>query len=246
MLISILLLTGSLGWFVSAIAGGGSSLILIPVVSLLLGTAAVPATITIGALFGNVERATIYWDKIDWKVVRWELSGTLIGACWGAFTLTKIKIEWLSVFLALFLILSAFTYLFRKDGKIFPVRSWYFLPAGLFYSFLSGLIGSMGPILTPFYLSYGLEKEELLATQAMNRAILQVVKAIAYTVFGILTLPYLGYGILLGLAAFPGNWLGHLILERISKKRFRQIVICFVLFSGVLLLYEQQVEAIFK
>jgi uncharacterized membrane protein YfcA len=246
LLVLILLLTGSVGWFVSAIAGGGSSLILIPVVSLLLGAAAVPATITIGALFGNVERATIYWDKINWKVVRWEVGGTLIGACLGAFTLTRIKLEWLSLLLALFLIVSALTYLFRKDGKIFPVKHWYFLPAGLGYSFLSGLIGSMGPILTPFYLSYGLEKEELLATQAMNRAILQVIKAIAYTVFGILTLPYLGYGILLGLAAFPGNWLGHLILERISKKRFRQIVVCFILFSGVLLLYEQQAEALFR
>ncbi len=34
--------------------------------------------------------------------------------------------------------------------------------------------------------------------------------------FGVLHLPFLGYGLLLGLAAWPGNWLGQKVLEKIS------------------------------
>ena len=48
----------------------------------------------------------------------------------------------------------------------------------------------MGPLLAPFYLSYGLEKEELLGTQAVNRMVVHIFKVITYAVFGNLTLPY--------------------------------------------------------
>lgn len=49
-------LTSTVGWFFSTLAGGGSSLILIPVVGHLLGAAVVPPVITVGGIFGNIER----------------------------------------------------------------------------------------------------------------------------------------------------------------------------------------------
>ena len=235
-----LTITSVAGWFISTLAGGGSSLILMPVIGLFLGASAIPPVVTTGGIFGNTERALVYWKSINWQVLRWDLPGAVVGACLGAFTLTKIQMEWLSILVALFLLTSAISYFLRKEKKSFQVRSWYFLPAGFVYAFLSGIIGSMGPLLAPFYLNYGLEKEELLATQATNRVVIHVVKVIAYAVFGVLTLPYLGYGILIGIAAFPGNWLGHMVLEKISEQRFRQLVISFVMFSGVLMLWQQR------
>lgn len=74
----------------------------------------------------------------------------------------------------------------------------------------------------------------------MTRVVIHIVKTIAYSVFGILTLPYIGYGLLIGVAAFPGNWLGHLILEKISEQRFRQLMTFFIIFSGLLLLWQQR------
>jgi hypothetical protein len=146
----------------------------------------------------------------------------------------------LTLLLALFLLVSGISYIIKKETKSFPVRAWYFLPAGFVFAYLSGIIGGTGPLLGPFYLNYGLEKEELLATQAMTRVVIHIVKTIAYSVFGILTLPYIGYGVLIGIAAFPGNWLGHLILEKISEQRFRQLMTFFIIFSGLLLLWQQR------
>jgi hypothetical protein len=122
------------------------------------------------------------------------------------------------------------------------MRTWYFLPAGLFYAWLSGILGSIGPILTPLYLGYGLSKEEFLATQAASRAILHLIKIAAYTVFGMLTTENVWYGILIGLAAFPGNWLGHLAVEKINEKLFRKIVLSFMLLSGLLMLGQVMVR----
>ncbi|MEI6443944.1 MAG: hypothetical protein WCO29_12675 [Nostocales cyanobacterium ELA583] len=38
----------------------------------------------------------------------------------------------------------------------------------------------MGPVLAPLYINYGLQKEELLATQATNRVIVHIVKIFVY------------------------------------------------------------------
>jgi len=235
-----LCLASVLGWFISTLAGGGSSLVLIPIVGLMLGAAAIPPVVTIGCMFGNLERTFAYRQRINWQVIRWELPGALVGSILGAFTLTKLNLEWLSILVGLFLIAFGISFILKKETKSFPVSAWYFLPGGFIYAFLSGIIGGAGPLLAPFYLNYGLEKEELLATQSMTRGVIHIVKMIAYAVFGILTLPYLGYGVLIGIAALPGNWLGHLVLKKISEQRFRQIMIFFIIISGFLLLWQQQ------
>ena len=236
----LLTLASIVGWFVSTLAGGGSSFLLMPIIGLLLGAVAIPPIITTGAILGNAERTITYWQKINWTVISWELPGAIIGGCFGAFMLTQISVRWLSFLVGLFLVISGINLIIKNKNQSFIVRAWYFLPAGFIYSFLSGIIGSMGPLLAPFYLNYGLEKEELLGTQAMNRMVVHIIKAIAYAIFGTLTFPYFGYGLIIGIAAFPGNWLGNLVLEKISPELFRQLVITFVIFSGIFLLWEQR------
>ncbi len=235
-----LALASVFAWFISMLAGGGSSLVLIPIVGLLVGPAAIPPIITISGILGNTERLFAYWRHIDWKIVWWDLPGAILGAFLGAFTLSRLKVEWIGILVGLFLIASAASYFIKQENNPFAVKAWYFLPAGLIYAFLSGLVGSMGPLLVPFYINYGLQKEELLATQAVNRVVIHGIKIVAYTFLGALTLPHLKYGVLLGLAAFPGNWLGHLVLQRMSEQTFRRIVISFVFCSGVYLLWQQK------
>lgn len=233
-------LTSFVSWFVGTLVGGGSSLILIPVVGLLLGAALVPPVITVGGLFGNLERIVVYRRKICWRLVAWELPGALVGACCGAFALSQLHASWFTVAIALFLLGSVLSYLIQGESVAFTVRPWYFLFGGFIYALLSGLIGSMAPILAPFYLNYGLEKEELLATQATNRMAIHLIKIVAYSYFGILTLPALGLGVLVGVSALPGNLLGQQVLQRISNLQFRRLVIGFVGISGVLLFWQQR------
>jgi uncharacterized protein len=233
-------IASAVGWFISSLAGGGSSLILIPIISLFLGTTALAPVITIGGIFGNTERAYTYRQHIDWQILRWDIPGAVVGACLGAFTFTKLHVEWLGILVAVFLLLSACSYACKGETSSFTVKVWYFLPASFVYAFLSGVIGSMGPLLVPFYLNYGLQKESLLATQSATRVLIHVVKLIAYAAFGALTQVHIGYGILIGLAAFPGNWLAHIVLEQISEQRFRQLVTSFVMVSSVLLLWQQR------
>ncbi len=118
------------------------------------------------------------------------------------------------------------------------MKVWYFLPAGLCYATLSGLIGSMAPVLGPCYLSLGLEKEALLGTQGAARLIINITKLTAYAYFGLLNSQCLFYGLIIGIFALPGNWLGSYVLQRMSEQQFRQVVMVFVFCSGLLMLWQ--------
>ncbi|MGF1481490.1 MAG: sulfite exporter TauE/SafE family protein [Cyanophyceae cyanobacterium] len=232
-------LASAAGWFLSTLAGGGSPLVLIPALSVFLSPAAVPPVLTVGMLFGNAQRVFIYWRAIDWQVTGWYLPGATIGAVVGAFTLTQIQLNWLPLLLGFFLILSSAS--FSKESPAWlKVRVWYFLPAGLVYAFLSGLIGSTGPLLNPFYLNYGLLKERMIATKSVNVLVVHIIKIAAYGVFGAFTGSHLGYGLIIGMAAFPGNWLGQMLLNKMSEQQFRQAVAVFVALSGMLILWNQR------
>lgn len=229
-----------IGWFFSSLAGGGSPLILIPVLSLFLEATVVPPIITIGMLFGNGQRVALYWQGIDWELTRWYLPGAILGAIAGAFLFTQLQLKWLTLLLGLFLVTSILTSHLAENLTWLKIKAWYFLPAGLIYAFLSGLIGSTGPLLNPFYLNYGLAKENVIATKSSHVLVVHLVKIIAYSAFGVLSFPILGYGVIIGLGAFPGNWLGQKILERMQEQQFRQIAIAFVLFSGMMLIWRQR------
>lgn len=235
-----LIFASSFGWFISSILGGGSSFVLIPIIGLFLGATAIPPVITIGGILGNTERAIVYRQKLDWTVLKWDIPGAIFGAICGSIALSKIHLEGFKFLIGLFLLLSALNYFFKPVKVSFKVKAWHFLPASVVYGFLSGLLGSMGPLLVPFYLNYGLNKEQLLGTQATTRIIIHLVKIVAYAYLGLLSLPYIGYGLLVGLASFPGNWIGHIVLEKLSEKHFQQLIISFVMFSGIFILWEQR------
>ncbi|QDZ41058.1 sulfite exporter TauE/SafE family protein [Euhalothece natronophila Z-M001] len=239
---TILWLVGAscIGWFISSLVGGGSPLILIPVMSLFLEASAIPPIITIGMLFGNGQRVGLYWQEIDLELTRWYLPGAILGAIAGVFLFTKLQLEWLTLLLGIILITSIFSYRLAEILPLFQVKSWYFLPVGFIYAFLSGLMGSTGPLLNPLYLNYGLEKEKMIGTKSAHVLVVHIVKIFTYLSFGIFSSSIIVYGLIIGIGAFPGNWLGQKVLVRMETTQFRKIAIAFVLISGFMLIWNQR------
>lgn len=235
-----LLIASFAGWFVSSLAGGGSPLIIIPTLSLFVSASMIPQIITIGMVFGNAQRVELYWQDIDWQLTRWYLPGAITGAIAGAFLFTKLQLEWLTLLLGFFLIFSILSYNLVEKITLFKAKIWYFLPAGFLYAFLSGLLGSTGPLLNPLYLHYGLAKGSMIGTKSAHVLVVHIAKIIAYGAFGVLSFPIVAYGLLIGVGAFPGNWLGQRVLEKMEEQQFRHIAIAFVLISGLMLVWNQR------
>jgi uncharacterized protein len=227
-------------WLISMIAGGGSPLILIPLVNALFGSEAIAPVVTIGMLISNIQRTLFFKSEIDWRVSRWHIPGAVLGAVLGAYALNQLHLDWLETCIGIMLLVMALSECLGENRIQFKLQAWQFLPLGYCNAFLSALIGSTGPILNPFYLNYGLLKEALIATKSANVLVIHGVKTISYGVLGNLTMSYVLYGLTIGLAAIPANWLGKAILSKMSSAQFRKIVFVFLAFSGIFMLWEQR------
>ena len=235
-----------LAWFASMLVGGGSPLILIPLVTLLLGAQSVAPVLTIGSVLGNVQRGLLLWSHIDWSLTLWQAPGVVLGSVLGAYAFTQVDVQGLQVFVAIALIYMVLHVLlravFNKHLQLpsFAFKAWHFLPLGFCNAVLSGLVGSTGPILNPAYLNYGLEKESMVATRAASLTLTHVIKIATYAALGVLSPSLVAYGLIIGCAAFPANWLGRMVLEKMSAAQFQVAVLGFVGFSGVWMLWQQR------
>lgn len=243
--ILVLGIASFVAWFISMLAGGGSPFILIPLITLFLGAQAVAPVLTTGLLVGNAQRSLVFWSSVDWLVTAWYLPGAIAGAILGSYAFTQIHAEWLQPLIAVALLWMVVDAVWGgRSPKSSPdsqsIRPWHFGVYGLFYAFGSGLIGSMGPIMNPLYLNYGLEKEQMIATKATNVLVVHIVKMLTYAALGAFTPTLLAYGLLIGAAAIPANWLGKRVLDRMTSAQFRQVVLTFVAISGVMMLWEQR------
>lgn len=236
MIFALLFILGCLAWFFSTVAAGGAATILIPIISFLLGAQIVAPTLSVAALIANPSRAFIFRHHVDWQVIRYLLTGSVIGAIIGAWFLTQINNQLMQIILGLFLISYVLQDKFSKTKLSVKMKLHWFFPLGLSVSFLSGLIGATGPVHNPFMLNYGLEKERLIATKAINSFVMQLTKLISYGAFGALSLQILGYGFALGAGAVVGVYMARKHLENIKVEQFRQYTLVLMFFCGVVML----------
>jgi hypothetical protein len=224
-------------WLASTLAGGGSPFVLMPLVNFMLGAAAVPPVITLGMLVGNAHRIFLFWKDIDWKLTLWYAPGAVLGAVLGAYAYTRIHLDWLQLLIGLFLVVSMISLGFEQKEPTFEVKAWYIMPAAVLKAFFSGLIGTTGPILNPFYLSYGLVKEQLVATKSTHVVIIHTIKMLTYGFLGALSLKTLQAGLVIGLAAIPANVLGRYLLAQMNGQQFRMLVLSTMAISGLWMLW---------
>jgi uncharacterized membrane protein YfcA len=88
----------------------------------------------------------------------------------------------------------------------------------------------------PFYLNYGMVKERMLATRALNSIGIQLAKLAAYGAFGALTLDLALHGVWAGVGAVLAIWVTRPWLHRLPSRRFRQLAVLVMFVTGVLLL----------
>lgn len=237
--LAILFVAGIVAFVISTISGGGGALILVPFLNFLIGTTKTAPVINLGTFIGRPARLILFWKHINWKVFWYYVPAAMLGAWVAGWFFTKVEASWLQILVGVFLISTVFQYRFGKKERSFPVQLWYFIPLGFIVSILGTIIGALGPILNPFYLNLGLDKEELIATKTVNSFFLGISQISSYAFFGLLYTELWIYGIALGLGAVVGNIIGKKFLSKMKSTTFRQLLILLMVVSGILLIYNQ-------
>ncbi len=238
-LLFLLLLFGAGAFILSTVAGGGGSLLLVPVLNWLIGVGQTAPVLNLGTLIGRPARLIIFWKHIQWRVVAYYAPAAISGAWLGGYLFANFQLEWLQIVVGIFLISTVWQYRFGKRERSFDMQLWWFIPLGLLVSVLGTIIGALGPVLNPFYLNLGLDKEDLVATKTANSFLMGLSQLGSYTFFGLLDRELWIYGIALGLGATLGNIIGKRFLTGMKSITFRRILLAFMFISGILLIYGQ-------
>ena len=231
-----LFILGLLCWLFSTISAGGAATMVLPILGFAAGVEVAVPAVALAALMANPSRAWMFRQYIDWQVARWLIPGSLLGAMLGAYSFSLLDPRWLQILLGLFLISTALQFRFGKSQRRFKVKASSFLPIGFFVSFSSGIIGGSGPVLNPFFLNYGTEKEALVATKAINSFVMQLCKLIVYASMGVLTQQVSHFGLALGAGAIVGTYMGKQHLLNIDSQRFRVYTLVIMQIAGFSLL----------
>lgn len=236
----ILAVASFIGFLLSTSGGGGGSLVIMPVISFLFGAGAVPPSMTTGTVISSFSRIFIFRRFIDWKIIRWFLPSSVVGAVAGAYTSTQIDAQWLEIIIALFLILSVAWYLIEDKVLEFQLQLWHFSLAGLLISFISGLVGGTGPMINVLYLKYGDTKEKIVATRATGEIIVHIVKLATYYYFGSFGGKHLILGLIIGLTAVLANFAGKWVLKKISPSFFKWLTLGIIISSAIMMIYQNR------
>lgn len=237
LIVALIFVLGIVAFILSTISGGGGGLVLVPVLNWLIGVSQTAPVLNLGSFLGRPARLFIFWKHIQWRVCLYYAPAAIVGAVLGSWLFSSFRIEWLQVVVGLFLISTVWQFKFGKKEKSFNVKLWYFVPIGLLVSVLGTVIGALGPVLNPFYLNYGLEKEELIATKTANSFLMGISQISSYAFFGLLHKELWVYGLALGLGATIGNIVGKRFLSKMKSTTFRKWLIGLMVVSGSMLIY---------
>lgn len=231
---------GFVSWAISTLAAGGGSLLILAAASYLLSGQSVAPVVTIASLMAGPARMIVLWPHIQWRLVRWYFPGAAAGAMLGSGIFARIGAHWIEILLAIFLVSTVWQYRLGERAQSFPMRLPWFVPVSFGSGLISAVIGASGLLTNPFYLNYGLVKEEMLATRAANSMAIQVVKIASYWMFGALSWPLMRHGLAAGVGAVVAVWVANSWLGLLSVRRFRQLAVLVMMLSGLVLLWKQQ------
>lgn len=237
--IALLFFGTILAFWISAICGGGASLILIPVLNLLIPSSVVPFSLTIGTFTSSVSRIAIFKKHIKWQIFFWFVPFSIPSVLLGAWLIKYINPNYLQLIVAFFLILNL-PELFKSKKKEIQQQKAYpkfiLIIIGFCAGLVSGITGAIGLFFNRFYLRFGLTKEEIVATRAINEVFLHFIKLIIYISLGLYSKTALWLGLTIAVATVISSFTVKYILPYLSEFLFKKIGYGAMVFSGFLLL----------
>lgn len=215
--------------------GFGSAVILLPICSYVLGPEQAVPVLTVAGLMGNLARAAFSCRDTDWPAVAVYSAGAVPTAALGAFVFVQLDAALMQRLLGV-LIVAIVPARRWATARSIRVRRWHLMLVGAAMGFLSGVVGTTGPINAPFFLSCGLLKGAYLSTEALATSSVHITKMLVYRRFGALTAVTATTGLSIGCALVLGSYLGRRLVDRLEAEAFQRWVEVFLIGSGVLMI----------
>lgn len=236
--ILLLVVSGLAASILAAVTGFGGAAVLLPVLAFVFGARDAIPILTFAQLVGNASRVVLNRKELDLQVVKWFAMGGVPLGLFGGWLFAKAPLGFLHQLLGVFLILMVIFRIFKrriigesKEHRSFNVR--WFGVIGAASTLLSALVGSVGPLMAPLFLAYGLMKGAYIGTEALATVVMHVSKLVAYGSTDLLNLQIAAVGVMLGGVLFVGSYIGKKIVDRVSEKTFVLIIEITLVAAGI-------------
>ncbi|MBC7793838.1 MAG: sulfite exporter TauE/SafE family protein [Clostridia bacterium] len=114
MLVVVVFVVALAAFAISAVAGGGAGLVLMPLLRLIVPIGSVPGALSIGTAASSISRIALFRKSIRWDVVRRFMPTALPSAALGAWLLTLLEPVYVELIIGCFLVANL-PALFRKS-----------------------------------------------------------------------------------------------------------------------------------
>lgn len=224
------LILGLLTFFTSVVAGivgiGGGMMLIVILPSFLPLNALIPVH-GLTQMTSNLSRAVFGYKDVQFEVIPKFLLGSAIGIGIFAAILKLISLEYVPIFIGVYILLSLWSEKFNEKIKKYEN---YFL-AGFFQTGLSMVVGATGPLTMTLLLKDYKDKDKVVATGAALMSITHILKVFVFMYFGFVFFDYIGVIIAMMIGAVAGSWVGTKLRNTIDGKKF--IIILKVLLTAL-------------
>ena len=226
--------------FLAAVIGGlaglGSAIIMIPVLTFAVGIReAVPIT-TLAVMMQTWSRVWINREVIDWAVVRWFFVGAAPAAVMGAVAFANLPGGPAADGGSACFCCSSWRTDTRPLGRRISITVRLFSLVGIGQGFLSAVFGGAGPFGASFFLSYGLRRGAFVGTMAAGMTFINVIKLSIYGTYALLDASGLIIALALGVVMVGGAYVGGILVKRVSDRAFVYIVEAVMVAAAISLL----------
>lgn len=253
------LVIGTVGGIIIGALGSGSSLIILPALSLIfpilfpsnvalkMAVATCLATLIIGAISGAA--SYLRAKHCHYQLVKLCLPGVILGSIIAPFTAHFLSIHLLKWYIGLFLLITGVYKLIniycQQHVVIKPLQPIYIIVISIVGSWLSGMAGvALGIILIPFLSRYA-DHKTIIGTNLILAVPYAIIGSIGYVTSGLslrTTIPHsLGYiylpaFIVIAIAMFLFPPLGLKLVKKIPVKQMQMIFYTYLVLIGVVIL----------
>lgn len=223
--------------FFGTVGGFGSSLFFIPIASYFLDFHSVLGVTAVFHVSSNISKIALFRHGFDKQLILFLGIPATVFVILGAFLSQFTATKWLELGMGIFLILVAVIFFWKPNFHLQANRS-NAIVGGILSGFVAGIIGTGGAIRSVVLNSFQLKMQVFIATSAVIDLAIDLSRSLVYYSNGYVHRHDLYLIPILLVVSVLGTWLGKKALQRVSEEKFRLIVQCLILITGITTLWK--------
>ncbi|MBI3233345.1 MAG: sulfite exporter TauE/SafE family protein [Bacteroidetes bacterium] len=217
------------------VGGFGSSLFFVPIAGYFLDFHSVLGITALFHISSNISKIVFFRDGFDKKLITTIGIPAILFVIFGAFLSKLIETNILEIILACFLIVVSSTLLIFKNIALKPTVS-NSVGGGILSGLFAGLVGTGGAIRGITLAAFNLNAKVFIVTSAIIDLGIDSSRGVIYFLNGYVHRDDLYLIPILLFVSVAGTFIGKKILNRVSQKLFKSIVLVLVLITGAVTL----------